>query len=919
MRVEDSRLQIRDHGLQSAICRFCASGVLLLAWALRLYRLPAQSLWYDEGYCAFVAALPVDRILQWTAREFTPPLYHVLLALWVLLAGRSEFAVRFPSALIGLLAVAVFIPLGRALHSRRAGLLAGFLAALSPFYVWHSQDARMYMLQAFFGLLGTVCLLRALQAPSRRCWWMGLALADTAALHAHTTGGFLLVFHALAVLVAGALSKRLALWVRGGTALAAALLAWTPWLIYAFPFLGRNAGYWPGRLNWSFVAWGAARGFVTGQMMTDAWAVAAQWAWGAACLSGLLALVSLKRWQTALFLLAYFIVPVTMMAWLFRDVPKFSPRYLIIASPPAFLLPAIGIASLQACEFASRQVGKLANLQTCILANLTAALLLVSLAVTAGLGLRNLYFNPAFAKSDFRTAARLVRQEMQPDEIVLIVPGHTFPVWQYYFGETGWVALPDDPILDVTHTLHYRNTVARLNRALAGHSGVWLVEWEPWQIDPTGLVEQLLGQGGEKVPLPEQPLGVRLLHFRLRADRLPLPPEPAVTPPVSSASDLPLGLDGCVLPESTPGDQVLHIACYWRAHGALPEHLSVSARLLDAVGVEWGRADAAISGPYLVAGRWPLDEPVLGRYDIQPVIGIPPGDFYRLQLLVYEPDGAAHGESIVGPVTVARPSRPFTEAVSAGLVPVHASLGGLTLEAASVRPQRVLPDEGVQVEAVWRVNGPFDEPRLIVAGQPGETLLLPQPGATRLWQRGDRYRTIGRVPVSPYALGGATPLWAVSADGQVQVGVVSVDVTRTFTLPAGIPPLDYRLGDMLALAGAQWARSGTAADIVLYWRANASVTQTYTVFVQLIGPDGAAYAQADSWPQAGRHPTGHWLPGEIVPDPYRLELPADAPPGRYRIIAGMYDLATMERLPVTDAAGNPVPDNAILLGEYTFP
>ncbi|HEY72305.1 MAG TPA: hypothetical protein G4N99_03455, partial [Thermoflexia bacterium] len=69
-------------------------------------------------------------------------------------------------------------------------------------------------------------------------------------------------------------------------------------------------------------------------------------------------------------------------------------------------------------------------------------------------------------------------------------------------------------------------------------------------------------------------------------------------------------------------------------------------------------------------------------------------------------------------------------------------------------------------------------------------------------------------------------------------------------------------------------------------------------------------------PQAGRHPTDHWLPGEVVADPYRLELPADAPAGEYRVLAGLYDLVTLERLPVTDANGSPVPDDAILIGTF---
>jgi hypothetical protein len=883
--------------------------VILLAWALRLHRLDAQSFWYDEGYCAYVAALPAVEIILWTAREFTPPFYHSLLALWLPQAGWTEFAARFLSVWAGVLVVAGMVRLGRELHSRTSGLLAGLLAALSPFYVWHSRDTRMYMPQALFGLLGTILLLRALRAPRRWRLWVGLALLDALSLYTHTTGGFLLLFHALVILASSLNRAGRVRLIRGGLALAVASALWLPWLIYALPFLGENAGYWAGRLNWQFVVSGAFRGFVTGQMMDGTAEVLSLAAWSIACLVGVLALLvspDNQMRKAALFLLAYFTVQVAAMAWLFQDVPKFSPRYLILASPPVLLLPALGIAMLLRCVGVCRALGGLA---------------LAALTTTAGLGLHNLYFNSAFANADFRTAAHLVREQIASDEIVLIVPGPIFPVWQFYFGPEGWHALPDDPILDVDHVLHYENTVGQLNEWLADRSGVWLVQWEPWVVDPTDLVVHLLEQVGKEMPLPEEPLGLRLRHYRLQVDQVPLPFEPAVSPPADSSLDLPLSLVGCTLTQRIRGNEEVRAGCYWEAHDALPHHLSISARLLDTAGAEWGRADSAISGPYLVAGRWPLDDLVLGRYALWPFPGIPPGDFYWLQLLVYEPDGAGHGTVTAGAVVIERPSSPFTEAI-----PSEAPVGyldGLTLETANVQPKQTLPGAQVWLEAIWQVGGPFHEPHLVLEGSSGETSLLPRAGATAAWEIGDRYRTLTRVPVSPYALGGETSLLVVLEDGEVAVGSVHVDVTRTFALPAGIQPLNYRLGDTLSLAGTQFSveRDGACetAEVVLYWRAEGYVDQSYTVFAHLIGPDGQIHAQADGLPQAGRHPTTHWLPGEVVADPRRLEQPAGTPPGEYRVLVGLYDLTTLERLPVTDAHGTPVPDNAIPIGSWEVP
>ena len=69
-------------------------------------------------------------------------------------------------------------------------------------------------------------------------------------------------------------------------------------------------------------------------------------------------------------------------------------------------------------------------------------------------------------------------------------------------------------------------------------------------------------------------------------------------------------------------------------------------------------------------------------------------------------------------------------------------------------------------------------------------------------------------------------------------------------------------------------------------------------------------------PQAGRHPTTHWLPGEVVADAYRLELPAGTETGEIEVHVGMYDWTTLDRLPVTDPEGGAVPGDAVILGRF---
>ena len=59
-------------------------------------------------------------------------------------------------------------------------------------------------------------------------------------------------------------------------------------------------------------------------------------------------------------------------------------------------------------------------------------------------------------------------------------------------------------------------------------------------------------------------------------------------------------------------------------------------------------------------------------------------------------------------------------------------------------------------------------------------------------------------------------------------------------------------------------------------------------------------------PLEGDYPTSVWAAGEVIVDPRAIVLPADVPPGRYRLLVGMYDLDTLARLPRPDGAGDAI-------------
>jgi mannosyltransferase len=173
------------------------AGVVAVGAWLRFATLSAQSYWFDEAQAAHELHLSFGSMLNsMVVRETNPPLYFVLGWLWARVFGTGEVGLRSLSALAGTAVIPIAYLCGRELVSRRAGLMAAALAALSPFMIWYSQEAREYMLLALLCGASLLYFARAWHDPSRRnvaLWGVFSALA----VLTHFFAGFLVAPEAL--------------------------------------------------------------------------------------------------------------------------------------------------------------------------------------------------------------------------------------------------------------------------------------------------------------------------------------------------------------------------------------------------------------------------------------------------------------------------------------------------------------------------------------------------------------------------------------------------------------------------------------------------------------------------------------------------------------------------------------------------
>lgn len=104
--------------------------------------------------------------------------------------------------------------------------------------------------------------------------------------------------------------------------------------------------------------------------------------------------------------------------------------------------------------------------------------------------------------------------------------------------------------------------------------------------------------------------------------------------------------------------------------------------------------------------------------------------------------------------------------------------------------------------------------------------------------------------------------------------------------------------------------------VTLVWRAAQRIEKDYTVFVHLADANQRVVAQQDRAPAFGLYPTTAWQSGESIIDAYDLTVDA---PGKYTLIVGMYDPATLARVPAFDANGKRSTDDSVTLTQITVP
>ena len=411
-------------------------GVLLAVSVLLRTRELDAGFWIDEGLSVGIADRPLADIPGVLRQDGSPPLYYVLLSLWMDVFGRSEASVHGLSVVFGVLCVPVAFWAGWTLFGRRTAWIAALLAAVNPFLTQYAQEGRMYALLALLGLVALTFWLHAFTTDAehvRTGHAIGFAVAFAAMLYTHNWALFLGAATGLAwlwLLWRAPPAERRRLLRTGLIAYGGVVLLYAPWIPNTLYQAAHTGAPWSKAPSLSALASVPAR--ILGEVAEVAVFLAAG--------AGVWALLRTRgpRARATACLLGIAIVTIV-LAWVGSQIsPAWANRYLAAGVAPFLLLAAAGFA----------YGGRLG---------------LVGLALVAVLWAID---GAPAEKSNVRDVAEAIAPSLRPGDLVVATQPEQVSALEYYLPDGLRYATLTGPVRD-TGVTDWRDGVERLERTSA--------------------------------------------------------------------------------------------------------------------------------------------------------------------------------------------------------------------------------------------------------------------------------------------------------------------------------------------------------------------------------------------------------------------------------------------------------------------
>jgi uncharacterized membrane protein len=412
----------------AAIAAF--AGLLVVSLGFKLRGL-GSAYWIDEGLSVGIGSHPLTQIPGLLQQDGSPPLYFMLLHVWMGWFGTSEVATQGFSTIIGVLCVPAAFWAGNVMMGRRVAWAAAAIVAVNPFLTVHAYEARMYALQIFLGIVTSTAFVLAF--VQRRKWWppaFGVLLVLM--LYTHNWSLFFGAACAIAfgwLLWKAAAPERRALLRDGaiGFGITAILYApWVPTLLYQAKHTGAP---WSIRPMFDELIFGTGV-TIGGRGPSVALALGA-----GVAISAMARQRRLRELRTMQVLLILFAGAVLLAFVSSQLSPAWAQRYLSVAVGPLMLFAAAALCNAD-------RLGMWA-----------LAIFIVICALPQPVHLTS--------QGDEKLVAHDIKAYMQPGDLVVLTHPERVPIMRYYLGPQFRYANLFGPVKD-TGVMDWRDALDRM-------------------------------------------------------------------------------------------------------------------------------------------------------------------------------------------------------------------------------------------------------------------------------------------------------------------------------------------------------------------------------------------------------------------------------------------------------------------------
>jgi uncharacterized membrane protein len=216
--------------------RAILAAICLVYIALRFWNLTASCLWFDEIFSIHAAAHEWENLFGFVAQDLIhPPLFYVLLKIWISIGGESLFWLRFFPVFFSIAALVPFYFLCRALKLNYPTIALAFtFLAANGSLIKYAQEVRMYSLLLCVSLFSMWLFVRFFNLG--KSFWI-LTLLNVLLVYTHYFGWLVVVAEVAAILILQRIKTRQILIMLGIN-----LATFVPWIFAVWKASATNAG-----------------------------------------------------------------------------------------------------------------------------------------------------------------------------------------------------------------------------------------------------------------------------------------------------------------------------------------------------------------------------------------------------------------------------------------------------------------------------------------------------------------------------------------------------------------------------------------------------------------------------------------------------------------------------------------------------